>query len=138
MYPTPRLCRPQFSSRKVMEYCKYHHADPPVSHDDLGRNEGHTICDWDNLFITANKEALLEIILAAHYLGIRALMYAILPISGSRFSNQVIRNLGCKAVADMIKGKNVDGIRTQFDLEHDFTPDEQVQCNVFPSLISSR
>ncbi|TDL19346.1 E3 ubiquitin ligase SCF complex, Skp subunit [Rickenella mellea] len=93
---------------KVMEYCKFHHNDPPVSHDDLGRAKEHFASVWDDTFITNNRETLIDIILAAHYLGIKALL-----------------NLGCMAVADMIAGKSVNEIRTQFNIDNDFTPEEE-------------
>jgi S-phase kinase-associated protein 1 len=46
--------------------------------------------------------------LAANYLDIKPLL-----------------NLGCKTVANLIKGKSVEEIRTTFNIKNDFTPEEE-------------
>jgi len=35
--------------------------------------------------------------------------------------------VGCKTVANMIKGKSVEEIRKQFNIVNDFTPEEEEQ-----------
>jgi hypothetical protein len=35
--------------------------------------------------------------------------------------------LGCKTVANMIKGKSVEEIRAKFNIVNDFTPEEEEQ-----------
>lgn len=37
---------------------------------------------------------------------------------------QSLLDLTCKTVADMIKGKTPEQIRSEFDIENDFTPEE--------------
>jgi hypothetical protein len=38
------------------------------------------------------------------------------------------RDVGCKTVANMIKGKTPEEIRKLFNIVNDFTPEEEVSC----------
>ncbi|KAI9627625.1 hypothetical protein KEM48_012087 [Puccinia striiformis f. sp. tritici PST-130] len=66
--------------------------------------------DWDTKFINVDQEMLFEIILAANYLDIKPLL-----------------DVGCKSVANMIKGKQPEEIRKLFNIANDFTPEEEAQ-----------
>ncbi|KAG1754404.1 S-phase kinase-associated protein 1A-like protein [Suillus lakei] len=68
------------------------------------------ISEWDQKFITVDQEMLFEIILAANYLDIKSLL-----------------DVGCKTVANMIKGKTPDEIRRLFNIVNDFTQEEEAQ-----------
>ncbi|KAL8772604.1 MAG: hypothetical protein Q9209_002265 [Squamulea sp. 1 TL-2023] len=98
--------------RKVIEWCVHHRSDPPASTDDDSDSRKKTtdIEEWDQKFMQVDQEMLFEIILAANYLDIKPLL-----------------DVGCKTVANMIKGKSPEEIRKTFNIQNDFTPEEEDQ-----------
>ncbi|KAH7349929.1 S-phase kinase-associated protein 1A [Plectosphaerella cucumerina] len=98
--------------RKVVEWCDHHKNDPLQTQDDDNdaRKKTTEIDEWDQKFMQVDQEMLFEIILAANYLDIKALL-----------------DVGCKTVANMIKGKSPDEIRKTFNITNDFTPEEEEQ-----------
>ncbi|KAL8673834.1 MAG: hypothetical protein Q9168_001746 [Polycauliona sp. 1 TL-2023] len=98
--------------RKVIEWCNHHRSDPPASTDDDSDSRKKTtdIDEWDQKFMQVDQEMLFEIILAANYLDIKPLL-----------------DVGCKTVANMIKGKSPEEIRKTFNIQNDFTPEEEDQ-----------
>ncbi|KAK4065948.1 hypothetical protein Purlil1_13992 [Purpureocillium lilacinum] len=74
------------------------------------RKKSNDIDDWDRRLIQVDQEMLFEIILASNYVDIKPLL-----------------DVGCKTVANMIKGKSPEGIRKTFNITHDFTPEEEEQ-----------
>ncbi|PAV23682.1 S-phase kinase-associated 1A [Pyrrhoderma noxium] len=100
--------------RKVLEWCEYHKSDPLPTSDESGAEESRKrttdISEWDQKFINVDQEMLFEIILAANYLDIKPLL-----------------DVGCKTVANMIKGKTPEEIRKLFNIANDFTPEEEAQ-----------
>ncbi|RMJ21478.1 hypothetical protein PHISP_07654 [Aspergillus sp. HF37] len=96
---------------KVVEWCDHHKHDPPSTHDDDdSRRKATDIDEWDQKFMQVDQEMLFEIILAANYLDIKTLL-----------------DVGCKTVANMIKGKSPEEIRKTFNIQNDFTPEEEDQ-----------
>ncbi|KAJ6123560.1 SKP1 component dimerization [Penicillium samsonianum] len=81
-----------------------------ASDDDDNRRKTTDIDEWDQKFMQVDQEMLFEIILAANYLDIKALL-----------------DVGCKTVANMIKGKSPEEIRKTFNIQNDFTPEEEDQ-----------
>jgi len=98
--------------RKVIEWCEHHRNDPLQSQDDESdaRKKTTEIEEWDQKFMQVDQEMLFEIILAANYLDIKPLL-----------------DVGCKTVANMIKGKSPEEIRKTFNITNDFTPEEEEQ-----------
>ena len=98
--------------RKVLEWCTHHKNDPQPTQDDDADSRKKTtdIEDWDQKFMQVDQEMLFEIILAANYMDIKALL-----------------DVGCKTVANMIKGKSPEEIRKTFNIQNDFTPEEEDQ-----------
>ncbi|KAG6854587.1 suppressor of kinetochore protein mutant [Blastosporella zonata] len=101
--------------KKVLEYCEHHRGEPlpaadAESNQDETRKRTTDISEWDQKFITVDQEMLFEIILAANYLDIKSLL-----------------DVGCKTVANMIKGKTPEEIRKLFNIVNDFTPEEEAQ-----------
>jgi len=108
--PLPNVNEPVL--KKVIEWCEQHKKDPQTSTDDDSdsRKKSTDIDEWDQKFMQVDQEMLFEIILAANYLDIKPLL-----------------DVGCKTVANMIKGKSPDEIRKTFNIQNDFTPDEEDQ-----------
>ena len=98
--------------KKVIEWCVHHRSDPPqpIDDDTDSRKKTTDIEEWDQKFMQVDQEMLFEIILAANYLDIKALL-----------------DVGCKTVANMIKGKSPEEIRKTFNIQNDFTPEEEDQ-----------
>ncbi|CAF3440511.1 E3 ubiquitin ligase complex SCF subunit scon-3 [Fusarium graminearum] len=98
--------------RKVIEWCDHHRNDPPQAQDDESdaRKKTTDIEEWDQKFMQVDQEMLFEIILASNYLDIKPLL-----------------DVGCKTVANMIKGKAPEEIRKTFNITNDFTPEEEEQ-----------
>jgi hypothetical protein len=68
----------------------------------------YSINYWDQTFMQVDQEMLFEIILASNYLDIKPLL-----------------DVGCKTVANMIKGRSPEKIRKIFNITNDFTPEEE-------------
>ncbi|CAK7198858.1 E3 ubiquitin ligase complex SCF subunit scon-3 [Sporothrix eucalyptigena] len=98
--------------RKVIEYCEHHRNDPLAGNEEETESRKKTtdIEEWDQKFMQVDQEMLFEIILAANYMDIKALL-----------------DVGCKTVANMIKGKSPEEIRKTFNITNDFTPEEEEQ-----------
>jgi S-phase kinase-associated protein 1 len=92
---------------KVIEWCEYHVND---SEEDVQESKSLEIDEWDQKYMKVDQESLFDIILAANYLDIKQLL-----------------DLGCKFVANMIKGKTTEEIRKIFNITNDFTPEEEEQ-----------
>ena len=87
---------------KVIEFLKYHQRAEDESVDENER------AVWDKNYTKVDDETLFNLILAANYLDIKPLL-----------------DLTCKAVADEIKGKSPEEIRSRFNIKNDFTPEEE-------------
>jgi len=109
----------------VIKYATHHRDDPPPPTEDETRPKtSDDINDWDRDFMRVDQGILFELILAANYLDMKNLL-----------------DLGCKTVANMIKGKSVDEIRKTFNIVNDFTPEEEEQirkevctCHDWPQI----
>ncbi|KAI9765086.1 MAG: hypothetical protein M1840_007793 [Geoglossum simile] len=95
---------------KVFEWCDYHKGDPLESTDDDSRRKTTDMNEWDQIYFQVDQEMVFEIILAANYLEIRTLLDA-----------------GCSTIANWIKGKDPHEIRRIFNIQNDFTPEEEDQ-----------
>ncbi|KAH0290728.1 E3 ubiquitin ligase SCF complex, Skp subunit [Aureobasidium namibiae CBS 147.97] len=110
--PIPIMNVSEAVLRKVLEWCDHHKKDPAPEKDDDAdtRKKTTDIEEWDQKFMQVDQEMLFEIILAANYMDIKALL-----------------DVGCKTVANMIKGKSPEEIRKTFNIQNDFTPEEEEQ-----------
>ena len=100
---------------KVIEYCK-HHTDirakgPAASPSDaLPDPKEAEEKQWDQEFVKVDNSTLFDLILAANYLNITQLL-----------------DLTCEKVAEMIKNKTAEEIRSHFNIKNDFSPEEEEQ-----------
>ena len=96
----------------MLEWCAQHKNDPAPTQDDVADSCKKTtdIEESDQKSMQVDQKMLFEIIPAANYTDIKALL-----------------DVGCKTVANMIKGKSPDEIRKTFNIQNDFTPEEEEQ-----------
>ena len=97
---------------KVIEFCQHHKEDPlqDIEKPLKTNNIKDVVSPWYGEFVDVKIEELYEIILAANYLDIKPLL-----------------EVTCAAVAAMMKGKSIEEIRELFNIENDFTPEEEEQ-----------
>ena len=110
--PIPNIQLPIL--KKVLEFCDhYRNSTPkeikkPLVSKELSENG---VDDWDAKFIElSNVDDLIDLVVAANFLDIESLV-----------------NLGCAKIATLIKGKSVEEIRDVFNIQNDFTPQEEAQ-----------
>merc|ERR1712196_364891 len=101
---------------KVIEYCK-HHTDsrakgPTASPSDAAVPDPKEDEEkqWDLELVKVDNSTLFDLILAANYLNITPLL-----------------DLTCEKVAEMIKNKTAEEIRTHFNIKMTSPPEEEEQ-----------
>ena len=116
--PLPNVSRVQLE--KVITYLLHHMNDPPVVKDDTKPEEKRTddIIPWDLDYFrpsepTPEKQHEADVMIfstlkAANYLDVKPLLH-----------------MTAKTIANMFKGKTPEEIRKRFNVEPDFTPEEE-------------
>ncbi|KAG9511370.1 GMP synthase [glutamine-hydrolyzing], partial [Fragariocoptes setiger] len=96
--------------KKVITWATYHKDDSPPHEDsdDSREKRSDDIPPWDVEFLKVDQSTLFDLLLAANYLGIDGLL-----------------DSACKTVANQIKGKYPDEIRKTFNINPDFSPEEE-------------
>jgi S-phase kinase-associated protein 1 len=119
---------------KVIEWCTHHKNDPPsTSDDDDTRRKTTDIDEWDQKFMQVDQEMLFEIILVISLLVIPYyhILLGRVRLTQRQAANyldiKALLDVGCKTVANMIKGKSPEEIRKTFNIQNDFTPEEEDQ-----------
>jgi len=108
--PLPNVKRPILE--RVIVFCEHlknnqpPEIEKPLRSTDMSVVVGAWFADYCNL----EQEELFELIMASNYLDIKPLL-----------------ELACAKVASMIKNKSVQEIRKFFNIENDFTPEEEQQ-----------
>ena len=95
----------------ILPYLHYHYEHPatPIPKPLPSKDMKDVACEWDQKYLSdLNEDALFQVVLAANYLHIPSLL-----------------DLTCAKVATMIKGKTPEQIRQTFNIENDFTPEEE-------------
>jgi len=97
---------------KIIKYLEiYKDTEPREIERPLPSNNYNECVDaWDYQFIDLELDQIFEIILSANYMDIKPLM-----------------ELASSKVASIIKGKSPEDIRKTFNIQNDFTPEEEAQ-----------
>ena len=97
---------------KIIEYCTYINstAPPEIEKPLRSNNLADVVPEWYANFVNLEQEVLFELIMAANFMDIKSLL-----------------ELTCAKVASLIKGKTIPEIRKYFNIENDFTPEEEAQ-----------
>ena len=108
--PLPQVKKPILE--KIIVYCtRLLDHQPPEIDKPLSHNDMHQVVEqWYADYINLEQEELFELVMAANYLDIKPLL-----------------ELSCAKVASQIKNKSVQEIRKYFNIENDFTPEEEAQ-----------
>jgi S-phase kinase-associated protein 1 len=115
--------------KKVLEWCEHHRNDPQTAADDDSDSRKKTtdIEEWDQKFMQVDQEMLFEIILVSLQCWI-TWHHSNSSLQASNYLDiKPLLDVGCKTVANMIKGKSPDEIRKTFNITNDFTPEEEEQ-----------
>lgn len=97
---------------KIKEYLEHYANEEPRVIDKPLSNPNYQECveAWDYNFIDIELDMIFELIFAANYMDIKPLL-----------------ELASSKVASIIKGKSPDEIRKTFNIQNDFTPEEEQQ-----------
>jgi S-phase kinase-associated protein 1 len=97
---------------KIIKYLEYYKDNEPreIERPLPNNNFNECVDTWDYQFIDLELDQIFEIILAANYMDIKPLM-----------------ELASAKVASIIKGKSPEDIRKTFNIQNDFTPEEEAQ-----------
>lgn len=100
----------------VIEYCKKHVDDSDSTDEATSENvdedaKKEELMTWDAEFLkNIDMETIFSLILAANYLNVQGLI-----------------GLTAQNVADYIKDKTPEEVREIFNIENDFTPEEEAE-----------
>ncbi|XP_058458462.1 S-phase kinase-associated protein 1-like [Malaya genurostris] len=108
--------------RKLLEWVEHHKHDHcgPSAAEELNQR-ADDISRWDRAFLNVDQRTLFQIMLAANYLDMKALVA-----------------VTCKTVANMIEGKTVEQIRSTFHIKNDFPPGEEKKIRAKMELWEER
>ena len=97
---------------KIAAFCGHMRTNPPpeIEKPLKSSNFIDITTPWYADFVDLSQDMLFDLIMAANYLDIKALL-----------------DLACAKVASQIKSKSVKEIRQFFNIENDFTPEEEQQ-----------
>lgn len=85
-------------------------------------NMAENVSAWDANFIDLDDTTLYKIVNAANYLMIQPLLDLAYPLFLSLLLSFMIT---CAKIASYIKGKTTEQIRERFNIQNDFSTDEE-------------
>ena len=108
--PLPQVSR--LIMEKIIAFCEHQkdHAPPDIEKPLSSSDMSQVVDAWYADYVNLEQETLFELVMAANYLDIKSLL-----------------ELSCAKVASLIKNKSVQEIRQFFNIENDFTPEEEAQ-----------
>ena len=97
---------------KIIEYCQHHSyiVPPPIKKPIPTDKIEDAVSDpWDAEFINGFEEdPLIDLTLASKYMDIKCVL-----------------DLCCGKIASMFKGKTIDELRAKYNIQEEFTPEEE-------------
>ena len=98
--------------KKIKEYLEHYENEEPKQIERPLPSQKFDECvePWDFKYIDVDLELIFELILGANYMDIKPLL-----------------ELASAKVASIIKGKTTEEIRKTFNIQNDFTPEEEQQ-----------
>lgn len=126
--------------RKVLEWCHNHesHCLATTSHYN-GWDDGlfdtkptaTKLVEWDQKLMQVDQTMIFEIIVVSiclqYYLHFSNEAKDFQFQAANYLDIEPLHNIGCKTIANMLKGKSPEEIRKTFNLSNDFTPEEAEQ-----------
>ncbi|CAL5332107.1 unnamed protein product [Camellia sinensis] len=107
---------------KVIEYCKKH-VETPKSEDRATGVEDE-LKTFDIEFVKVDQGTLFDLILWVELVAVTNLCSDRM-LAANYLNIKSLLDLTCQTVADMIKGKTPEEIRKTFNIQNDFTPEEE-------------
>ncbi|GMT20339.1 hypothetical protein PFISCL1PPCAC_11636, partial [Pristionchus fissidentatus] len=92
----------------ALKWCEKHKGETSTTELIKDASKIPKMDEWDRQFLNIDTPVLISLLKAANTMEIKSLI-----------------DMGCKAIADLIKGKSTDEMREIFNLENDFTPEEE-------------
>ena len=98
--------------KKIKDYLEHYENEEPkeIEKPLPSQNFQECVGEWDYKYIEVDLEMVFELILGANYMDIKPLL-----------------ELASAKVASIIKGKTTEEIRKTFNIQNDFTPEEEQQ-----------
>ena len=98
--------------KKIKEYLEHYENEEPLEIERPlpSANFKECVSEWDYTFMDLDTDMIFDLILASNKMDIKSLL-----------------ELSSAKVASDIKGKSTEEIRKEFNIEDDFTPEEEQQ-----------
>ena len=93
---------------RLLQWAEKHKDDPPAPTDDETKYRTDNISDFDKEFFNMDQAALLQLIHAANFMNMPDFLL-----------------VACRTVANIIKERDVKEIREYFNIENDFTAEQE-------------
>ncbi|VDM40468.1 unnamed protein product [Toxocara canis] len=95
--------------KKVLEWCEHHKDDDQLTQKSNTEDEMYVedIPEWDEQYFKMDDQMLFSVLLASNFMNVRLLM-----------------EMACKTIAEKMKGRTAEELRTMFQVENDLTEED--------------